>query len=788
MRIGKRLRLMIDYRKNYWLLGLWLLWMPVLLPGQQCTLSISGRVLNAVTGEPLAFANVAIREANVGAIADERGYYRIDNLCAGNYTLVCSMVGCDHKEHPLQLQSNLTRDFQLHETAIQLDRIIVTGEAIALQNTRATDELSGAELASTQGLPLGESLKRLAGITTLNTGATIAKPVIQGMHGNRIVVLNNGVRQEGQQWGLEHAPEIDPFIADRVRIIKGAAGVRYGSDAIGGVILVEPRALPEEEGFGGEFNAQGFSNGQTGVASVMLQTRLGGKLPLSGRIQGTLKRGGNLQTPDYFLENTGVEEYNFSWAVGLKQDKFEIETFYSQFNTILGIMRSAHIGNVTDLLNAIERERPLRDGTFSYEIGRPQQRIEHELFKINSVLKMSEAGKLSLLLSRQFNFRREYDAHRLFNQLPDAIDNPSIQFEITTHTADLVWEHKPVMNLRGDLGLSFMRQRNSTARGALIPNYITYNGGVFWIERWKNYPFPLELEAGLRYDYRWMSIGRQGRDTIGEDLAFSNLSGTFGAIYRLPKLVSLRLNVASAWRAPHVSELYSDGVHHGSASYERGNPDLRPERALNQSLTIELDNKKNLNASLNLYYNLVQDFIFLEPRDQPQLTIRGAFPAFDYNQTDARLMGLDWSLNYEFMPGWTAESRLSLLRARNRRLNDYIIFMPADQFQHSLKYTFGNNANTNNAPFIRFTMVNVLQQTRVPANTDYAPPPPGYTRFDLEAGATFYLKKQPIEAGLTIINLLNESYREYLNRFRYFADEPGRNIALRLKIPFGNLR
>lgn len=775
---------MVSKQQFFWLL-LPLFLAPLWLQGQNCTYSIRGKVINSLTGEPLAFANVMIKELNTGTVADENGHYHIDGLCEGNYTIVCTHITCNHAEHHISLEHDIQKDFKLKETSVFLESVTVAGKAIQLQNTQATDEISGKELASSQGLPLAESLKKLPGVTTLNTGASIAKPVIQGLHSSRILILNNGVRQEGQQWGTEHAPEIDPFIADRVSIIKGASGVRYGADAIGGVILVEPRALPDQRGLGGEVNLQGFSNGRMGVASGMLQGNLGGKLPLSGRIQGTLKQGGNLQTPDYFLDNTGVQEYNFSWGLGLKKEKFDINAFYSRFYTKIGILSSAHIGNLTDLQNAIERERPLDDGEFTYEIGRPQQRISHELFKLSSSLSTGNAGKLNFQYARQFNHRQEFDAHKQFNELSEEITVPSIELELTTHTADLVWEHKPFLNLRGDLGANLMYQKNTTDRGALIPNYDSYNASFFWIERWKNYPFPLEFEAGVRYDYRWMSVGRQGRDTIGQDLEFSNISGTFGVIYKLPKLVTFRMNIGSAWRAPNMSELYSDGVHHGSASYEKGDPNLKPERALNTSITTEFDNQKNFSASLNLYHNTIQDFIFLQPREQPQLTIRGAFPAFEYKQANARLMGLDWSLNYEFIPNWAFESRVSMLRARNRTIDDYLVFMPSDRFQNGLKYKFNNKNTDTDAPFIRITMINALEQTRVPANTDYTAPPPGYTRFDLEAGATFYLRKQPVEVGLAVYNLLDERYREYLNRFRYFVDEPGRNISLRLKVPFG---
>jgi len=750
------------------------------LPAQQCDILLQGQVISADTQEPLAFANIILKELNQGTIADENGHYILPNLCAGTYTIICSRVGCDHEEHQITISDDTTRDFFLEETSLMIDQVVVTEAAVPRQEMQAAERLSGAELAAGQGINLGESLKRLPGVTTLNTGTNIAKPVIQGLHSNRILILNNGVRLEGQQWGLEHAPEVDPFLAEEVRVVKGASSVRYGADALGGVILIEPKALREQAGIGGELALQGFSNGRTGVVSGMVEGKLGGKLPLAGRLQGTLKRGGNMRTPGYFLDNSGISEHNFSWTLGLDKEKWSTEVFYSNFNSDIGILADAHIGNLTDLQNAIDRGRPLDDGHFTYELGRPLQRVLHELIKWKSQLLTGEAGRLNLQYTRQFNRRQEFDAHRPYGDVPEGTDDPDIEFEITTHTGDVNWEHQPWGNWRGTVGATYMWQRNSTDRGALIPNYASQSAGAYWIERWKNYPSPFEFELGARYDYKTMDVGRRGTDTIGQELAFSNLSGTVGAMYTFPRLLRLRFNFSTAWRPPHVNELYSEGVHHGSASYERGNPDLQPERAYNTSLTAELDNGRNLRATATFYY----DFIFAEPLDRPVLTIRGAFPAFEYHQADARIIGMDWSLDYEFVPRLTLESRISLLRAWNRKVDDYLVFMPADRFQTGLKYAFSAPDGARKAPFIRLTMINALEQSRVPEGIDYAPPPPGYTRLDIEAGATFVWGKQAFEIGLSVINLFDTSYREYLNRFRYYVDEPGRNVALRLRIPF----
>lgn len=759
----------------------------VSLQAQDCKFHISGQIFHAETKEPMAFANVALKELSKGAIADENGRYVIENLCAGDYTIVCSRIGCDHAEHQVTLSGdkNLSFDFFLKESSVLLDNVVVEAEAIEQQEMQAVASLSKQELASTKGQTLGEALQRVPGVANLQTGASISKPVIQGLHSNRILILVNGVQQEGQQWGLEHAPPIDPFLADEIKVIKGANSVRYGAGAMGGVILLEPRKLPDQTGLGGEVNLAGFSNGRTGVVSGMLEGKLSEKLPVSGRIQGTLKKAGNIQAPDYYLANTGLEEYNFSWALGFKKEKWSTELFYSNFNTKLGIFTGAHIGNLTDLLDAIANENPVGEGKFSYDIGRPQQRILHELFKIKSTMKTGNLGKLNLQLSRQFNRRQEFDAHRQFGSLPDNYDQPEIEFEITSYTSNLDWEHLPVHNFRGNIGGQIVYQKNTTDFGALIPNYDNTILGAYWIERWKKANSPLELEMGLRYDFQSLSIGLQGRDSINQDLSYSNISSTLGSIYRLTKQWQVRLNFGTAWRAPNANELFSDGVHHGSASYELGRADLVAERAYDSGISLDFDNQKNFSASINGYYNIKDNFIFLEPQEVPQLTIRGAFPAFHYQQANVRITGLDWNIAYEVIPKLSIHSKGAIIRAWNREIQDYLVFMPADRFEQALKYRFEQEAESEYTPFVKVSMINVLEQKRVPANSDYTPPPPGHTRFNLEAGYTFLWNKQPLQFGLSIYNLFNTRYREYLNRFRYFTDEPGRNVTLRLTVPFG---
>jgi iron complex outermembrane receptor protein len=253
--------------------------------------------------------------------------------------------------------------------------------------TKAKSVIEGSDLAETRGQSLGEALKAATGVTTLQTGSSIAKPVIHGMHSNRVLILNNGIRQEGQQWGSEHAPEIDPFMAQKLTVIKGAAGVRYGSDAIAGVIMVEPNPLPDSAKIHGEANLVGFSNGQQGIASGIIEGGLPKKKGWAWRLQGTYKRGADIKTADYYLANTGIQERNFSATIGYNTAHWGTEAYFSYFDTQLGIFAGSHIGNITDLLTAINSSRPNSDYTpssASYTINRPNQDLAHNLFKVKS--------------------------------------------------------------------------------------------------------------------------------------------------------------------------------------------------------------------------------------------------------------------------------------------------------------------------------------------------------------------------------------------------------------------
>lgn len=758
---------------------------------QDCHLALHGRVTDADSHEPLAFVSIFLKETGRGAFTDEQGRYVLANLCPGAFTVVLSHLECVHFEQVVKLDESSVFDFALVHKDLQLGEVVVHEKAVELKKAQASSTVHEVDLLANQAKNLGETLKNLPGVTLLQTGATISKPVIQGLHSSRIVILTNGVPLEGQQWGSEHAPEIDPFSAGKITVVKGAAGVRYGAGAMGGVVVVEPPPLRDSTGLGGWLAVGGFSNGRSANASGALDFRLKNRAwPLAGRIQSTWKRAGNLRAPDYFLGNTGLAELDFSAALGLKKGSWTWEFVGSRFAQKTGILRASHIGNTTDLALALASDS-IRNNVdeFSFEIDRPNQNVGHNLLKIKGLHRISSLWKSSFQYAFQFNRRQEFDRTRTSQS-----SRPSIQFDIFTNSLDLNLAHFPIKHWTGEAGFQAVSQQNQVYRGALLPDFWSLNGAVWAVERWRRYPSPLEYEVGVRYDYRWQNVQRAAvfKDTLDEILRFKNASATGGIIWRFSKNGSLTANSGLAWRPPHVNELYAAGVHHGAATFEQGRPDLKPERAWNSNLALEWAKNDRFRLSSTAFFNRIGDYIFLRPEKEFVLTVRGAFPKYSYQQTDAALFGGDLAIEMGLPGGFSFDSKASFLRGfrtgdsavvSEKRPRDWLPLMPADRFQNGLKWSFSDGKRFKNG-FARLSATSVLRQTRFDETLEFKAPPPAFTTVGLDAGAAFFIRKRKLDIGLSVSNLGNLNYREYLDFFRFYADSPGLNVGLRAKMTF----
>jgi len=773
-----------------WLGGLG--WAP--LSAQHCDIALRGMVWDADTGEPLAYATVQIVGTNRGTFTDEKGAFVLLNLCEDStYTVTVSHIECEHETQVIRLVENKVFHFYLHHHVLR--EIVVQERAIAPAAVQASETLSSEALSQRQGLALGEALRLLPGVAVLNTGTTIAKPVIHGLHSNRIAIVSDRLPLEGQQWGAEHAPEIDLFTAQRVSVVKGAAGVRYGVGAMAGAVVLEPAPLRQRPGWGGWLYTGLNSNGWGGTVAGAADWKPAGS-SLSLRLQGTGKRSGNLHAPDYWLGNTGAAELNFSALAEAQTGRWRHEAALSRFAQHVGILQAAHVGNLTDLQRAIESPRPLNnDDRFSYGIRRPFQRIQHYTARHRASRALSERWKLSTQYALQFNRREEYDVVR---RTGSAADKPQQRFRIWTHMADVALEHAPLNHWEGGVGAQLLYQYNLVGRGGLIPDYQSWGGSVWWLERWRHYPKPWELEVGLRYDYRRTAAQTTGTlNTVDTTVHFAGLSGTLGILRRMGEHLRWTFNTGYAWRPPHVNELFARGVHHGAGTYEEGRPDLSPERAWNTHLTAHYERPRT-QAMLTLFRNQVKNFIYLDPQRTLVLTSRGAFPAYFYAQADAVLYGADVSVVVPLLAGLAVEGRASLLRAYRMALDsadgaaarEWLPLMPADRFQYGLYWSSDGQATASpklSYTYARLTGSTTLRQTRIPAAGLLQEAPPAFTVWSIEAGRTFPLHKRPtqyLESGLSVRNLTNVRYREYLNFFRFFADEPGLNLSLWCKWHF----
>lgn len=749
----------------------------------ECTLKLSGRIIDEHDQSALELATVYIVELNKTSITDEKGNYSFSKICPGIYTIKIQHLNCEPIQAKIEVQKNTTKNFYPEHHAELLKDVEVMVGKLPIQSTQTENNVSTEKLNQSKGLSLGEALKNITGVATLNTGNSISKPIIHGMHSNRILILNNGVRQEGQQWGVEHAPEMDPFIAGKLSVVKGANSVRYGSDAIAGVVLVETKAHRDSSGVGAEINAVGNSNGKGVTTSGLLEGRLKHHKWLSWRLQGTFKQNGNVSAPNYIMVNTGQKEYNFSYAIAIQKQKYGAEVFYSQFNTTLGIFSAAHIGNLTDLQRAFQSPVPLETGDFTYDIKRPYQRIEHELFKAKAHLFTGNKGKLSFVYARQYNLRNEYDKHRPLNDSLAQLNKPELLFELTTHTGDLIWEHNSFNRFTGSIGISAITQANTYEGRALIPNFANNSAGIFWIERFKKKS--LELEAGCRYDikslqvYKYQYKGSASYELITPEHNFQNLSGNIGAIVKKDSTHNLSLNFGTAWRSPSINELYSDGLHHGAAAMEYGDNTLKLERTYNSIFTWRFTKHQQLHLEVSPYLHYIENFIYRQPASNPVVTIRGAFPAFNYKQTNALLRGCDAYLNYRLIKNLEFVAKASLIRSWNLSEKNWLVMMPSDRCEGELIYRFKPTKHQSTA-YISGSVLHVTKQWRVPANSDFVAPPAAYTTVNLHTNFTFKIKKQTLDVGMSVLNLLNQSYRDYLDRFRYFTDAMGRNVVMRI--------
>lgn len=769
------------YLKKYLFYAI--LFFPFVLSAQEnCNLSFTGRILDADTDLPVADISIELEKLHITVKSDGHGFFKFENLCPGKYYITVSGIGFERSSFAIQVKpSSPTRDFHIEHEGVVLHDVEVIGHQPTVRSTATTERLNARQLEESSGEVLAQILNEIPGVTMMQTGATISKPVIHGMHSNRVLMVNNGIKQEGQQWGAEHAPEIDPFVASNLTVIKGAESVRYGAEAIGGVILVEPAPLPIHSTFGGSINLVGNTNGRATTASALLEGNVEAFPRLSWRAQGTLKRGGNLKTADYFLNNTGIREGNFSGALSYRTSGFYIDAYYSHFNTELGIFEGAHIGSLSDLESALENGRPFSDGSFSYDIGVPRQEVAHDLLKLKAHKDLSNGGQLDLQYGFQRNSRQEYDIRR-----GERSEIPALDLILDSHSLDFSYDRVNARSWRTVVGLNATAIISNSIPGTqatpLIPNYDSFGAGLFLMERVVRDRY--ELEAGLRYDYKTLdAAGYRDGELYGGTQDFHNVSGSLGGVLRFGRGFDLRSNLGLSWRPPTVNELYSSGLHHGSASIENGDESLGSEQGYKWINTLTY-NREDFQIQLSAYAHYLNNYIYLLPTGEIQESLRGAFPVFQYDQTNALFVGADLSASYHFPFGLEYLFKGSFLRAKDTENDTFLPMIPANRISSSLRYELPVDKGHWSDPYVELEYASVFRQGLYNPEAEFAAPPAGYSLLHASAGTRIKLGGQSFGLNLSANNVLNTEYKEYMNRFRYYAHDLGRSFTLRLSYHF----
>ncbi|MEM8489099.1 MAG: TonB-dependent receptor, partial [Bacteroidota bacterium] len=737
-------------------------------------------------GNPLPGVHVIVSAIDRGTVSDVDGKYNLSGLDAGRYEVQFSFVGFLTRTEMVQIgDARVVYNVTLEPEVLAGEEILISEsrtDALTI-NTRSVSVLAPEKLVDLRGQTLGETLETLPGVTLLQTGPSIAKPVVRGLHSQRVLVLNAGVSQEGQQWGGEHAPEIDPFAPVEIQVIKGVSGVEYGVGAIGGVIRLDPLELPYVPGHGvsGNFSLNGFSNNLQAAGAVYLEGAAPALPGLGWRIQTSYRKAGDAHAPDYVIRNSAFQEFNGSASVGFRRERVNLVALYSRFSTELGIFSGAHIGNLNDLLRAIERGGPSFIGEFGYDIVSPKQEITHNLLSLHADYRMPAGSWFEFQYGFQRNHRQEFDAHGRGDD--NDLEIPAFDLSLVSHSAEVKFHHKPIGQLIGVVGISGMNQLNKNgATGFLIPNFRAYSGGIFARESWVTEE--LTIEAGARLDYRWVRAWPRENGSRGDFVKrisdYASVSGVVGSIWQFAPSWSFGANLGTGWRPPSVNELYNFGVHHGTAQFLIGDPDLSTERSVGIDATLRHDSEHS-RFEFSAYYNNFDGFIFLFPDLQPRVTIRGTFPTFRYSQADAVLRGFETSFEQDVASWLTLGTQLSVVRADNRETNEPLINMPSDRASFSAEFRLPDRKRMRATHFSLESNL-VRKQTRVPANVDYMPPPDGYALFNAGFSSTLLFSDAPVRVNLSVQNVLNTGYRDYLSRFRYFIDDPGRSLVFRMQV------
>ena len=771
----------------------------------QKSASVKGTITDAQQ-EPLAGVNISLRKLHKGTSSSTEGNYQLENLPAGTHTLTFSFVGYQslQKEVILDQGETLTLDITLEQQRLESGTITVTGTPYAsdpLTTPADVDVLSGNTKFAQQQTSLGASLEELAGISTISTGSQVGKPVIRGLSGNRVRVLDDGVAMDFQQYGVRHGPNVDPFTSERIEVVRGAASVQYGSDALGGAVNVISNSIPEA------IDSKPFVDGQVLSSYASNNEEWSGGLHLDGAsggwgFTGTLVRrsAGNITVPDIpNFEESGDSS-------GPKFTDVLDHTDYDQLNGSLGLGYQGNFGKVS-----AEYTRWKNEQNFLLPNGKGLgQNLENNVLQLKSELPLGKDYLLKPSFTYLQNLRQSNPGGS--NAMPRSAlpkDGPAfLDILLNSYTVKTELQNPPLGPFAGTVGIEYMYQDQNT-RGTgepLVPSGTVNNLGIFVFQKAEWGAFT--LSAGARIDHRAQEAEPNAKLNLpdisaGEtkevlDQQYTAFSGSIGGSYQVTEQFAIASNIGRGFRAPSFFDLHVNGQHGGVAAQQVGNPDLEPELSLNTDLSLRWRSSK-VTAKITGYRNAIQDYIFLVNTGEFADGGDGA-PILQTTQGNARLIGLDASMK-AYLTNWLqVNGTFATVKGENTDETipgvDELPLLPATNLSGGIKLMQQEWGKLQN-PFVKIDVKHAFAKEaagRYEPFWQFGPAFPfgrastdAYTLVNASLGFNLALSNRPIAVQLNANNLFDTAYRDFLDTYKGYALSPGRSVSMRVKVPFNIL-
>lgn len=796
------------------LFTIWLIFSLGILHGQN---SISGIVTDGQDNTPLPGASIYFPDLRKGAIADAEGRYSIAELPKGKFLVETKFVGYSTTVESVLLEGNVSFNILMKPVATELNEVVVTGLSHSTELKNSSIPISTfnqKQLIENTATNLIDQITKKAGVNQISTGPAISKPVIRGMGYNRIITLNNGIRQEGQQWGDEHGIEIDEFSVDRVEIIKGAGSLMYGSDGIGGVINFLGPNPESTETIKGKLISNYQSNNGLFANSFVNSGRKGDVYWLARITNKVAKSYTNAYDGRVF--NSVFQETDLNGFVGISKKWGYSQLNLSSFDQSIGLVEGSRDSNGKFVRvknnNGTEQEVTVSDEELdSYKLFVPNQNINHFGLSNSTNLYLGKS-RFQLNLGYQRNQRKEYG---------DVLNESakSLYFDLTTLTYNLIYFLPERNNWQFSMGTSVSQQQNQNKGIAyIIPEYKFFEWGAFGFASRKF--GKLNASAGLRFDQRNIIINDLYLDQKGmptkdisqqqkfkaANLSFSNYSASAGVTYQLSNRWTAKANFSRGFRAPNIAELSSNGKHEGTLRYEYGNAKLKPETSFQTDIGIAF-NSDHITAEVSLFQNNINDYIFSE-----KLVTKSGLdsipdpndpvPAYLFVQGQAQFTGGEFSVDLHPHPlDWLHfENSFSFVNAINQSKSGidsskYLPFIPPARYQSELRANLKKTGKNFSNVFIKAEFVHSWAQARVLLEGRTETPTNSYSLINFGFGGDVVSRK-----GVSVFsfyfsgnNLFDVAYQNHLSRLKYASENVvtgrtgvfnmGRNFSIKIVVP-----